>query len=160
MQGRVAGRGLGVQVRAVVHRFFGFGVAARDLHLAQVGIERGDGLLQDVVQVRVGANRVMAGGADQAGHIHADAAGVRLTDYRELLETISQFAAGAAAELREGVDGVVSDVAGGLDDMAEVGALGDGFSGGYVDRKAVLGTLGAGHDWEGAVAKFDKGDGV
>lgn len=89
-----------------------------------------------------------------------DAAGVRLTDYRELLETISQFAAGAAAELREGVDGVVSDIAGGLGGMDEVGALGEGVGGGYVDRKEVLGALGAGDDWEAAVAEFDKANGV
>lgn len=79
-----------------------------------------------------------------------DATGVRLTDYRELLENISAFAAGEAEWLR----GTIAEA-----EMKLVQALGPEFGekfrsvvrGEYVDRREVLGRLGLWDDWEGVV---------
>ncbi len=77
MEHRVARRGLVVQIGAVIYRLLGLGIAARHLDFAEIGVEGGDGLLQNIIEMGVGADDVMPGRGDQPGHVHADAADPR-----------------------------------------------------------------------------------
>lgn len=81
-----------------------------------------------------------------------DAAGVRLTDYRELLENVSAFAAAEAEVIHGTVAAAELKIARSLDkEDAEMlrGAVGEA----YVDQKEVLGGLSVGDDWEGVVRR-------
>ena len=73
-EGRVSGRRLVVEVGAVVYDLLVLGAGVGDLDLTQIGIQGWDRLLQDVVQAGVRPDDVVARGADQAGHVYADAA--------------------------------------------------------------------------------------
>jgi hypothetical protein len=81
-----------------------------------------------------------------------DAAGVRLTDYRELLENISAFAAVEAEVIHGTIAAAELNIARALDTEAAEklrGVVGEA----YVDRKEVLGGLSVGDDWEAVVPR-------
>ena len=82
-----------------------------------------------------------------------DAEGVRLSDYLELFQEISNFATVAAQEIGGQIDQAVGEI-GAVDQgltEGEKGKLGDGVKEGYVDRKIVLDGLGVADDWDLAV---------
>ncbi len=81
-----------------------------------------------------------------------DAAGVRLTDYRELLENISAFAAVEAEVIHGTIATTEMKIARALDTEAAE-KLREVVGEAYVDRKEVLGRLSVGDDWEAVVKR-------
>ena len=71
---------------------------------------------------------------------------VRLSDYKELLQSISGFAVDTAQEVAGIVDSEVEGVSGALDEGGK-DKLGEAVWDNYVDRKAQLSMLGIGDDW-------------